>query len=232
MSYQAFYNDESGFEEWVKLHSFGVVINSTPGGLSSKYVKAHRPNCRSIRRHVGAMTVYSKHCFDSVDEAVDYLEKRFIKKPSFGCRVCRVWALEPAPENSTLQERAQVLISEGFDTPPVGNPAPRKMISSSSNLFQRDPAVVAWVLSKANGKCECCSMDAPFVTESGKPYLEVHHMHTLASGGPDTVDNTVALCPNCHRAVHHSASRKQLIEVIYSRVERLVRKPKPGSHGT
>ena len=33
---------------------------------------------------------------------------------------------------------------------------------------------------------------------NGKPYLEVHHIIQLAKGGPDTIKNAVALCPNCH----------------------------------
>ncbi|WP_330847424.1 HNH endonuclease signature motif containing protein [Alicycliphilus denitrificans] len=36
----------------------------------------------------------------------------------------------------------------------------------------------------------------------GTPYLKVHHRVHLAHGGPDTVANTLALCPNCHRLRH------------------------------
>ena len=206
----------------MKSHSFGVVINSSPGKLDPNYVKAHRPNCDSIQRHTGATTVYSKHCFDSVAEALAHLKGLSILKPTFGCKTCKVAALEPTSDNSELLTQAQILLAEGFDTPPVGNPNPNRLTSSPSTLVQRDPAVVAWVLKQANGKCECCSMDAPFLTTSGRPYLEVHHLHTLATGGPDTVDNTVALCPNCHRAVHHSVRKADLTSNIYSCVARLV----------
>jgi 5-methylcytosine-specific restriction enzyme A len=34
------------------------------------------------------------------------------------------------------------------------------------------------------------------------PYLECHHVIGLAVGGDDTIDNTVALCPNCYRRMH------------------------------
>lgn len=34
------------------------------------------------------------------------------------------------------------------------------------------------------------------------PFLEVHHVKWLAKGGSDTVNNVVALCPNCHRKMH------------------------------
>ena len=35
------------------------------------------------------------------------------------------------------------------------------------------------------------------------PYLEVHHKIRLSDGGEDTIDNVVALCPNCHRKAHY-----------------------------
>lgn len=43
---------------------------------------------------------------------------------------------------------------------------------------------------------------APFQNKDGEPYLETHHIICLSHGGPDTIDNTVALCPNCHRKMH------------------------------
>lgn len=70
--------------------------------------------------------------------------------------------------------------------------------------FRRNPDVVAEVLERANGSCEKCRKPAPFIRRSdGSPYLEVHHKHTLADGGEDTVANAIALCPNCHREAHH-----------------------------
>ena len=40
-----------------------------------------------------------------------------------------------------------------------------------------------------------------------RPFLEVHHVKRLAKGGADVPSNTVALCPNCHRAAHYGAQR-------------------------
>jgi len=69
--------------------------------------------------------------------------------------------------------------------------------------YKRNPDVVAEVLSRANGKCEGCGADAPFIRKSDNtPYLEVHHIRQLAKGGEDTVENAIALCPNCHREKH------------------------------
>lgn len=69
--------------------------------------------------------------------------------------------------------------------------------------FARDPDVVAEVLVRANGTCEACDESAPFLRKSNHtPYLEVHHVVQLAHDGDDTVENALALCPNCHRERH------------------------------
>jgi 5-methylcytosine-specific restriction protein A len=79
---------------------------------------------------------------------------------------------------------------------------PRRLTVTSS-VFARNPDVVAQVLFRAAGACERCGRRAPFIRRAdGTPYLEVHHRIQLASGGHDTVENAVAVCPNCHREAH------------------------------
>ena len=73
----------------------------------------------------------------------------------------------------------------------------------TSQVFIRNPDVVAEVLHRAAGICENCSKPAPFFKKKdGKPYLEVHHKIQLSDDGEDTVENAIALCPNCHRKLH------------------------------
>ena len=73
-----------------------------------------------------------------------------------------------------------------------------------AKVFVRNPDVVAEALFQADGKCRFCRTKAPFTRLSdGSPYLEVHHRKPLADGGTDTIDNAIALCPNCHRKAHH-----------------------------
>lgn len=70
--------------------------------------------------------------------------------------------------------------------------------------YRRNSDVVAEVMSRANGICEGCRCNAPFTRASdGTPYLEVHHVIPLAEDGDDTVENAIALCPNCHRKKHY-----------------------------
>jgi len=70
--------------------------------------------------------------------------------------------------------------------------------------YDRNPEVVSKVLERANGICEMCNKKAPFVkAKDGLPYLEVHHKVQLSNDGDDTVENAIALCPNCHRKEHY-----------------------------
>ncbi|WP_218781709.1 HNH endonuclease [Chromohalobacter israelensis] len=68
--------------------------------------------------------------------------------------------------------------------------------------YGRSPYVAAYAKRRAAGICELCEKPAPFITKDGEPYLECHHIEWLARGGEDTIENTVALCPNCHRKMH------------------------------
>ena len=78
-----------------------------------------------------------------------------------------------------------------------------KKIQTISYAFVRSPDVVAEALLRAKGFCERCGLAAPFRRKSdGSPYLEVHHKIPLSEDGADTLENVLALCPNCHREVH------------------------------
>ena len=80
---------------------------------------------------------------------------------------------------------------------------PIKVVQVSVSRFVRNPDVVAERLFLAKGKCQRCKKSAPFLRSSDNtPYLEVHHIEPLANGGMDTVENTEALCPNCHAQTH------------------------------
>lgn len=84
----------------------------------------------------------------------------------------------------------------------TASPLPTK-VQVVSHTYRRNSDVVAEVRKRAKGKCELCKKDAPFLRKSdGSPFLEIHHIVTLADGGRDTVANATALCPNCHRKVH------------------------------
>jgi 5-methylcytosine-specific restriction protein A len=77
-------------------------------------------------------------------------------------------------------------------------------------VFNRNPYVVAEVLRRAEAdgcEAELCTNRKPFFKLDGLPFLEVHHRLPLAQGGLGTVENAMALCPNCHRKEHYGGLR-------------------------
>lgn len=90
----------------------------------------------------------------------------------------------------------------------------------STVVYNRSETVKNKTLSRAAGKCEFCGSDAPFFTEEGKPYLEVHHFIPLSEEGEDSTLNTLALCPNCHRRFHYGPKlNSREIEFIKNKME-------------
>ena len=179
-----------------RMQNISYVLDS----LGQPYIKGYLP-----AKNVGANTK------DSIIKSLEKNKVMFLKD------------LEPTPDNDQLQERTERIRKIiNLKDQPVGQRIPKK-IESVTSIYYRDPVVRAWVLKKANGKCEACDSDAPFLLPDNLPFLEVHHMIPLASGGPDTVDNAVALCPNCHRRVHLSQDKDQFALDIYNKIKRLVR---------
>ena len=74
--------------------------------------------------------------------------------------------------------------------------------SVQTKVYHRDPTIAAKKKKRANGVCQLCGNKAPFNDDNGEPYLECHHIDWISKGGMDSIDNCVALCPNCHRKMH------------------------------
>ena len=125
-------------------------------------------------------------------------------------------------DTNTLTKRAHWFLSHPvfLKRKPQGNKKPRKA-GRSANSFQRSPKVVAWIRLNADGRCELCEKKAPFKDKWDEPFLEVHHVLPLAEGGPDTIDNATAVCPNCHRALHMSIKPFDLTQRLYENIDRL-----------
>jgi 5-methylcytosine-specific restriction protein A len=132
--------------------------------------------------------------------------------------------LEGRTVNRVVLDEVQVQnnVAKGHLPKPPGARKPRATTTQTTQ-YDRDLDVRAWVLIAAKGKCECCNEKAPFTTAVDTPYLEVHHVRKLADGGSDTVENAVALCPNCHRQLHYGRDANSLVERLYLRVTRLIR---------
>jgi 5-methylcytosine-specific restriction protein A len=52
------------------------------------------------------------------------------------------------------------------------------------------------------------------------PYLEPHHIRRLTDGGPDDPRAMGAVCPNCHREIHHGTDGQKRNLELQARVTR------------
>ena len=113
-----------------------------------------------------------------------------------------------AEEKKTFDDNATDEYAEGLADDTLKRAAilrgKRKVEEKQVTITQRDrdPFVSEHVKRRAKGMCDLCNMPAPFEDKKGHPYLESHHVVWLAEGGEDTIENAVALCPNCHRKMH------------------------------
>jgi len=90
--------------------------------------------------------------------------------------------------------------------------------------YKRDIKKSKKALKNSNFCCEYDISHKSFISGlTGKMYVEAHHLIPMSEQGRyenslDIVANIVALCPNCHRLVHHGTfiEKSKLIEFIYS----------------
>lgn len=145
-----------------------------------------------------------------------------------------VWERQEVPETPTADPanlavrvraaKAKMAQSTQNPPPPI-SPQSGVRVLGNSQRFIRDPNIIAWVLVNAKGHCESCKTPAPFLREDGEPYLEVHHVRPLGEGGPDSVDNAIAVCPGCHRRFHHGADRIKFRRAALRAISRLIDYP-------
>ncbi len=82
--------------------------------------------------------------------------------------------------------------------------APRTPVQHDVNVTQyaRNSSMAEYAKRRADGVCDLCGEGAPFLDRDRMPFLESHHIVWFSQGGEDTINNTVALCLNCHRKMH------------------------------
>lgn len=90
-----------------------------------------------------------------------------------------------------------------------------------SNVVVRDPYITEYVIKKSDGVCQLCENKAPFSKKDGSPYLECYHIEPFSSGGSEKIENTVALCPNCHKKMqilNLNSDKEKLLKAIKKEV--------------
>ncbi len=108
-------------------------------------------------------------------------------------------------------EKIQIMDTEEFI---YQNPTP-KQTSSSSTTWVRNPKIREEALKNASYSCEIDSLHKTFITDKHQ-FMEGHHLIPMEyqdkypSQSLDIVENIIALCPNCHRAVHYASMSDKL----------------------
>lgn len=187
-----------------------IVGTSKPSGLNLYWISTDFDNIKSlisnekIWQHYRLASLIVNNSASIRSERKDWLEGKYLVKDIF-----RVQAL--ALDQNTLDQIFEREIRNSkIDSKKKrqerlkqANTKPISAITQTK-VYLRNADVVVEVLQRANGICEYCEKPAPFIKDNdGNGFLEVHHIIHLADNGDDTVENAVALCPNCHRQAHH-----------------------------
>ncbi|MFT7827043.1 HNH endonuclease [Priestia megaterium] len=88
-----------------------------------------------------------------------------------------------------------------------------------TTIRKRGAAIKKYALVRAEGICEACEQFAPFYTTKDEPFLEVHHLTRLSDGGLDHPEHVAAICPNCHKRVHHSKDGKEYNDQLIKKIK-------------
>jgi 5-methylcytosine-specific restriction enzyme A len=117
--------------------------------------------------------------------------------------------------------------------PPGGLPVPPKQPGKGASGYVRNPSIAAAALSNANFKCELDTSHPTFISSAkGLPYVEAHHLVPMGQQAQypfslDVTANIVALCPFCHKLLHHAKpkdKRTHLLKLLALREAKLQEK--------
>lgn len=90
-------------------------------------------------------------------------------------------------------------------------------------VYPRNNVLRTYVKERSNYSCEMPGCDyIGFNKNDGKKYIEIHHVTPLSEGGEDSINNTVALCPNCHRKIHYSENKEEIKLSLYSYLDTVI----------
>lgn len=106
---------------------------------------------------------------------------------------------------------------------------PKKRIGGR-DIYKRDERISAKAILKSNFKCEYDNEHQTFKSSAnGHDYVEAHHLIPISfqenfKYSIDIQENIIALCPNCHRLLHHGymEEKRPLLEKLFVQRENLL----------
>jgi len=208
-------------------------LRSTEGFATSDInLKAAKSNSRAKGYELG--TIFSKYydlqAFPTESEILSdlrdvlslYTEMRGITGKDF------------LLENTVFDEEHYQYLSDQVEELPEISDGPLPVKESydyqSKLNYRRDAKINAAAKAKANYSCEINSDHKTFISDSnGENFVEGHHLIPVESQDQfhfslDVPENIVALCPNCHRAIHNATREvqsKMIKQLFHNRKESL-----------
>jgi len=136
------------------------------------------------------------HSVGSIIFLSDFLNKE-IPNPSFVLESIRF-------NEDTNRKKIRKLTDAHLKKLATKNQNIPQQVKVNRNVFVRNIYVAELAKRMAKGICQDCKQPAPFINKfTNGPYLETHHIVPFSEGGEDTIENVIALCPNCHRKRHY-----------------------------
>lgn len=145
-----------------------------------------------------------------------------------------------APVNEAQYQQAVLDKAQGQPSkkrnlvePAGGIPVSNKSAGVIGGKYARNPSVAAAALEAAKFMCEIDPSHNTFISSSKDlPYVEAHHLVPMGQQGSynyslDVTANIVALCPLCHKLLHHAKPRDKkahLLRLLENRLQQLQEK--------
>lgn len=149
---------------------------------------------------------------------------------------------ENAYEDSILAEEiyeSPEIFGELKKIKPKKDYTPKKSLDNQEaskryKVIPRDRKVVVDAIILSDYACEVDQYHKTFTSKATREnYVEAHHLIPLYAQGEseyslDVLANIVALCPNCHRKIHHAVDeeKNQLLEFLYERRKEILEQSK------
>lgn len=109
---------------------------------------------------------------------------------------------------------------------------PKQTVSNGKKIYTTNPKNKARAIINSNFTCELNSSHKTFLSQKTKnEYLEGHHFIPMSEQknykySIDVAENIIALCPNCHRMLHHGCieNKKEYLSILYNKRKGLLKK--------
>ena len=228
---------ENGLDDKIQLNLISQFLGLTfPESLyiykSSEFIKAvnyfeYKPKL-SDQSAGGKYTYYyefAKLIYQAMVDAgiqdIDYIDvQTFIYRDDWCTQIREADVVSKYEEDvsESMSDTIERLLKR------LGKKTPQPPKITRGTYYYRDPDLAALVKKLSAGKCDLCGKEAPFISPTGHPYLECHHIEARSKEGPDTLENVVALCPNCHKKMdilNPANDRNKLLQIASRRVKEL-----------